>query len=129
MSTKTNRSIAIAAFAFYLPKLDTLGNKDFRAKVRGRIMTKTGCDDANASAMYNHAKNRAVGAGEVEQFGRSTKTGLDAPTPSAPVRGEGDNWAVVNKDTGKVIGYATSRAKGNTAKQDGEKVVKADAVA
>lgn len=124
----TQRGLAVAIFNAMIPRLDTLGAKEFRASVRGKIMTKTGVDDASASAMYNYAKNRAVGTGEVAQFGRSTKTGL-ASTSSTPVRGVGDNWAVVNKETGEVVGYAKSRAIATKARADGQTVKKADAVA
>ena len=116
----TKRSIANNIFAELLTQREVLGNKRFRRTVIESIMAKNEVPHTVAATAYNHAKKQAVLEGLTTDFARSAAL----TAAQEPVQLENDNWSIVNKETGKVVGYYTSRNKARALKQDGEVVRK-----
>ena len=116
----TKRSIANNIFAELLPQREVLGNKRFRRTVIENIMERNEVEHTVAATAYNHAKKQAVHVGLTTDFARSAAL----TAAQEPVRGENDNWSVVNKESDQVVGYYTSRNKARAVKQEDEVVRK-----
>lgn len=120
----TKRSMSLVIFGDMLAKHATLGDKAFRKEVLAQIMEKTECTLACAAAMYNLAKIYHVKAGNTPDFSRSAKKAAAEAAIAALARKDGDNWELVDKESGAILGFFATRKLGNAVKTDTSKVQK-----
>ena len=120
----TKRSMSLVIFGDMLHKRAALGDKAFRKEVLAQIMEKTKCTLACAAAMYNLAKIYHVKAGNTLDFSRSAVKAAAEAANAALTRKDGDNWELVDKESGAILGYFATRQLGNNQKSTTSKVQK-----